>query len=175
MLGRTIRTPRLLLEPVSWRDLDNLARLKADAGAFGMMLGGVRSRQQTEDELISDVALWGRRGVGMFTMNEIDAPEARRMVGITGVHERPDGRGLGLRIALWPWASGRGLAREGAGSALRFTHEQGEPVVIAVTREDNRASRLVLGSIGMRHIATFPRGGHQMLIYESREDVAAKP
>jgi len=170
MLGRAIRTPRMLLEPVNWRDLEILVALKANAGAFGMMLGGVRSRHQTEDELAADVALWGRRGVGMFTMSEIGAPEAQRIVGLTGVHERPDGLGLGLRIALWPWAAGRGLAREGAGSALRFTHEQGEPVVVAVTREDNRASRLVLGGIGMRHVATFPRDGHQMLVYESRDE-----
>jgi len=170
--GREIRTPRLLLEAVSWRDMEDLSRLKANAGAFGMMLGGVRSLAQSEAEMAEDVAFWARRRVGMFTIRE-RLGEENRVVGMTGVHERPDGRGLGLRFALWPWAAGRGLGREAAGAALGFVHDAGEPLVIAVAREDNRASRMVLGGIGMRQTGAFVRGGYQMLVYESRRESAA--
>jgi hypothetical protein len=36
-----------------------------------------------------------------------------------------------------------------------------------VSREDNIASRTVLGAIGMRECGTFLRAGDRMLIYES--------
>jgi RimJ/RimL family protein N-acetyltransferase len=162
-IGRELRTARLTLAPVGWRDLDDIAKLKADAGAFGLMLGGVRNRAQSEADMAEDIAFWARRRIGIFTLRE-----AGRFVGITGVHERPDGRGVGLRFALWPWAAGRGLAREAAATVLNFTHDAGERRVIAVTRETNFASRTILGGIGMHVVSHFPRDGHTMLIYESR-------
>ena len=75
---------------------------------------------------------------------------------MTGVHERPDGRGFGLRFALRPQARGHGFAREAAGAALRFAHEQaGLARVVAVARETNFDSRTVLGAIGMRPADKF--------------------
>lgn len=139
-----------------------MARLKANAGAFGKMLGGTRSRLQAEDEMAEDVAFWARRGMGIFSIREDD-----RFVGMTGVHERPDGRGLALRFALMPSAAGRGIAREAAAAGLRFVLDLGEERVIAVAREDNLASRIVLGSIGMNHCASFERDGYEMLVYEA--------
>ena len=166
-VGRIVRTARLLLAPVQWRDMDDMAALKGDAGAFGLMLGGVRSRVQAEAEMADDLAFWARRGVGIFTVRE-----EGRFLGMTGMHERPDGRGLSLRFALFPWARGRGIAREAAAAALRFAHDAGEVLVIAVAREDNFASRTTLGGIGMTVAGGFERDGSPMLVYESvREDV----
>lgn len=161
-IGRVVRTARLLLSPVQWRDLDEMTALKGDAGAFGLMLGGVRSRVQAEAEMADDLAFWARRGVGIFTVREEE-----RFLGMTGMHERPDGRGLSLRFALFPWARGRGIAREAAGAALRFAHDAGEALVIAVAREDNFASRTTLGGIGMTVTDRFERDGYPMLVYES--------
>jgi hypothetical protein len=39
--------------------------------------------------------------------------------------------------------------------------------VIAVAREDNFGSRMVLGSIGMSVTEIFVRDGHRMLVYAS--------
>ncbi len=164
-VGRVVRTARLSLSPVQWRDMDDMAALKGDAGAFGLMLGGVRSRVQAEAEMADDLAFWARRGVGIFTVRE-----ENRFLGMTGVHERPDGRGLSLRFALFPSARGRGIAREAAGAALRFAHDAGEALVIAVAREDNFASRTTLGGIGMTVAARFERDGSPMLVYESVRD-----
>jgi RimJ/RimL family protein N-acetyltransferase len=88
--------------------------------------------------------------------------------GTTGIHERPDGRGLALRFAVWPEARGRGVAREAATAALRFAHDRAEiPRVIAIARAENFGSRMVLGSIGMHECDAFLRDGHIMLVYES--------
>ncbi len=165
-----IRTGRLLLSPVGWQDLPDLCALKGDPLVFGQMLGGVRSPVQVAEELAQEAAFWPAHGVGMWLAR--DAP-GQPAFGLTGVHERPDGRGMGLRFAFRPEVRGRGLAREAAGAALRFAHDQaGLRRVVAVTRDSNFSSRVLLGAIGMRPCATFERDGHPMLVFES---VATRP
>jgi RimJ/RimL family protein N-acetyltransferase len=159
----TLRTARLVLRPVSAVDLPHLIRLKADPIVFGQMLGGVRSPWQVSDELAKDVVQWGIRGAGMFAVLE-----GRKFQGVAGIQERPDGRGLALRFAVWPEARGRGIGREAAGAALRFAHDRaGLRRVIAVARADNFGSRMVLGSIGMTECDAFMRDGQIMVVYES--------
>lgn len=139
--------------------------LKADPGSFALMLGGVRNAAQADAELADDLRFWAERGVGMWTAR---APGEARLLGITGLHERPDGRGAGLRFAFWPDVRGRGLASEAAGAALRFAHDRaGLRRVVAVAREGNVSSRQVLGAIGMRECGEFQRAGERMLVYES--------
>ena len=157
-----VRTARLVLSPVGWPDLGDMIALKADAGAFGLMLGGVRSRNQATEEMADDIAFWARRRVGIFTIREDG-----RFQGMSGIHERPDGLGLGLRFAIWSQARGRGVAREAAAAALRFAHDQGERRIVAVARESNFASRTILGGIGMSVCGRFERTGNAMLVYES--------
>jgi RimJ/RimL family protein N-acetyltransferase len=159
-----IRTARLNLTPVGAADIPELIRLKSDPVVFGQMLGGIRSPWQTVAELADDISTWARFGAGMFAIRE-----GRKFQGVTGIHERPDGRGLAIRFAVWPEARGRGVAREAAAAALRHAHDRaGIERVIAVCREDNFGSRMVLGSIGMTERQAFLREGHVMLIYESR-------
>ena len=154
-----------MLTPVGWQDREALRALKADPGSFALMLGGVRTVAQADAELAEDVRFWGARGVGMWTVR---VPGEERLLGITGLHDRPDGLGTALRFAFWPEVRGRGLAREAAGAALRFAHDRaGLARVVAVARESNTASRLVLGAIGMRECGEFERGGERVLVYES--------
>ena len=158
-----IQTARLHLEPVSGQDLEPLIALKADPLVYGQMLGGVRSAWQVVDELAEDRAFWSDHQIGMFSIREHGIFQ-----GTTGIHDRPDGRGLALRFAVWPEARGRGLAREAASAALRYAQDRiGVPRVIAVARAENFGSRMVLGSIGMRECDVFLRDGHMMLVYES--------
>lgn len=137
--------------------------LKADPLIYGQMLGGVRSRWQVVDELAEDRVYWAANGVGMFAIREGSAFQ-----GITGIHDRTDGRGKALRFAIWSGARGRGVAREAASAALRFAHDHaGLRRVVAVARAANFGSRMVLGAVGMRECDVFLRDGHMMLVYES--------
>ena len=104
-----------------------------------------------------------RIGFGIWAIRQ-----AGRFVGITGLEYRGDGRGVALRFALWPDAQGHGLAREAAFAALRFGHDRaGLRRIIAVARQSNFGSRMVLGGIGMREIETFEQRGYPMILYES--------
>jgi RimJ/RimL family protein N-acetyltransferase len=162
---QTLRTGRLVLTPVSGADLADLRAIKADPRVFAVMLGGVRNAVETAEDLARDVGAWGRHGYGIWTVREA---ADRRFVGITGLEERLDGRGIALRFAVWPEEQGRGFAREAAGAALRFGHDQGGLVrIVAAAREANFASRTVLGSIGMVPCEAFTQGGHAMILFES--------
>jgi RimJ/RimL family protein N-acetyltransferase len=158
-----LRTARLNLTPVGGRDLPDLRAFKADPSVFAVMLGGVRTYAQTHEDLAQDVMNWGRYGFGIWAIRE-----AGRFVGITGLEHRPDGRGVALRFAVSEEAQGRGLGREAAYAALRFGHDRaGLPRIVAVAREANFGSRMVLGSIGMRVAETFEQRGYTMILYES--------
>ena len=159
----TLWTGRLVLTPVGGADLPDLITLKANPTVFAIMLGGVRNPAQTAEDLAQDVAAWGRYGFGVWSIRENN-----RFVGITALQHRTDDRGIALRFALGHDAQGRGLAREAAAAALRFGHQQaGLARIVAAAREDNFASRTVLGAIGMRETETFTQKGFQMVLYES--------
>jgi RimJ/RimL family protein N-acetyltransferase len=161
----TMRTGRLLLAPAGWSDLADLQAIKADPRVFAMMLGGVRSPARAAEELAEDMAAWAAKGYGIWVVRDA---EKRALVGLTGLQERPDGRGVALRFAFWPEAQGRGLAREAAGAALRFGHEiAGLARIVAVARDENFASRMVLGGIGMTEAGRFIQGCYEMVLYES--------
>lgn len=161
-----IATGRLALRPVWGGDLAELQALKADPRVYAVMLGGVRTKQQTAEELADDVVFWGRLGVGMWAAH-LRADDA--FLGTVGILDRPDGRGMALRFAFRPEWRGLGLASEAAAAALRFGHDRaGLARIVAVAREDNFASRIVLGSIGMTVCERFERAGVPMLTYESR-------
>lgn len=160
-----LKTARLTMAPVAPGDLPDIVALKADPRAFAQMLGGVRSRRESEAELAADIRAWGAQGWGMWTVR---AQEGNRFLGLTGLDERPDGLGVALRFALLPHARGVGLATEAAGAALSYAHDKaGLPRVVAVAREDNFGSRMVLGAIGMVPVESFVQGGILRLVYQS--------
>lgn len=161
---RIVRTARLMLLPVGLENLAELVRLKADARVFSTMLHGVRTPERTREELEDDIDFWQVRGYGTWSVHAL-ADES--FLGIAGLMERPDGRGVALRYALWPEVRGCGYAREAAAAAVGFGHRAGLPRIIAIARETNAPSRAVLADIGMRESGEYRYQGHRMLVFES--------
>jgi RimJ/RimL family protein N-acetyltransferase len=162
--GNGITTARLSLRPVGPEHLPDLLRLKADERVFGAMLHGVRTAQRTREELDDDMEFWLVRGYGTWSVFERETGD---FLGIVGLMERPDGRGVALRYALWPECRGKGYAREAAKAALEFGHRRGLARIIAVTRATNGASLLVMMDIGMRVAGDFRQQGQTMMLFES--------
>ncbi len=162
--GNGVTTERLSLRPVGPEHLQDLIRLKADERVFGLMLHGTRTPERTREELEDDMEFWLVRGYGTWSVFERATGD---FLGIVGLMERPDGRGVALRFALWPECRGKGYAREAAAAALAFGHRRGLSRIIAVARESNLPSRGVLGDIGMRQAGEFRHQGHRMLVFES--------
>jgi RimJ/RimL family protein N-acetyltransferase len=160
-----LRTGRLVLAPVGGADLADLQAIKADPRVFAVMLGGVRDKAQTAEELADAVVHWGRHGYGLWTIRRVSD---RGFVGIIGLEDRPDGRGVAVRFALEPEAQGHGMASEAAAAVLRFGHNRaGLRRIVAVARESNFGSRIVLGGIGMTECERFKQNGHEMVLYQS--------
>ncbi|WP_149540375.1 GNAT family N-acetyltransferase [Siccirubricoccus phaeus] len=162
--ARIIRTPRLTLLPVGLENLADLIRLKGDPAVFSAMLHGVRSPDRVREELEDDIDFWEVRGYGTWC---VFRTEDAAFLGICGLMERPDGRGVALRYALWPEMRGHGYAREAAAAALAFGHRAGLTRIIAVARETNLPSVAVLQTLGMRECGEFRNHGHRMLVFES--------
>ena len=164
VLSRVVRTPRLTLLPVGKENLPDLVRLKADPEAFSLMLHGTRTPERTEEELEDDIDFWEVRGYGTWAVHRTEDGE---FLGIAGLMERPDGRGVALRYALWPSCRGHGYAREAARAALDFGHAAGLRRIIGIARETNAASRAVMTDIGMAEAGEFRNSGNRMLVFES--------
>jgi RimJ/RimL family protein N-acetyltransferase len=163
--SRIVSTERLMMIPPGKENLADLQRLKADERVFGWMLHGTRTPQRTAEELEDDADFWAVRGYGTWCVFERESGD---FLGICGFMERPDGRGVALRYALWPECRGKGYAREAARAALGFGHRTGLARIIAIAREENLASRAVLADIGMTPAGEFRHQGHRMLMFESR-------
>lgn len=161
---RTVRTARLSLLPPAHEHLDDIIRLKADEAAFGLMLHGTRTPERARDELEDDIEFWLVRGYGTWSVFE---HETGAFLGLCGLMERPDGRGVALRFALWPECRGKGYAREAARAALEFGFRAGLPRIIAVAWEGNAASRGVLTDLGMAECDRFAYRGREMLVFEA--------
>ena len=167
-----LRTGRLWLAPFSPADLPDLVRFKANPLTWATMLGGVRRPEQTAAELAEELSFWARHDIGMWTARD----QAGLLLGVTGLHERYDSRGTALRVAFDPAVRGHGLAREAAGAVLQDAHNRaGLTRVIAVARETNLASRMLLGAIGMREESVFDQGGHRMHLFASERRTRAFP
>ncbi|NOG69651.1 GNAT family N-acetyltransferase [Roseicella sp. DB1501] len=162
--GRLVRTPRLTLVPPGKENLPDLIRLKSDPRVFELMLHGTRSEERTREELEDDIEFWQVRGYGTWC---VYLTETGEFLGIAGLMERPDGRGVAMRFALWPECRGKGYAREAARAGLQFGHRAGLDRIIAVAWEENLASRAVLQEIGMRECDAFQYRGRRMVVYES--------
>lgn len=162
--SRIVNTERLMMIPPGKENLPDLARLKADERVFGWMLHGTRTSERTAAELEDDIDFWEVRGYGTWCVFERGTGD---FLGICGFMERPDGRGVALRYALWPECRGKGYAREAARAALAFGHRAGLARIIAVAREENVASRAVLTDVGMTPAGEFRNQGHRMLVFES--------
>lgn len=168
MYFSALGTSRLILLPICWQDIHDIMALKSDVGAFSHMLGGVRTRLQVELEMAEDLQSWGQYRIGIYTVHEKKADGSLgQFLGLTGIHNRPDGRGFALRFALWAWARGKGYAREAASVVLNEAHARNLKRVIAITKESNIGSRRILGGIGMHVESSFIRDNHRMLLYVS--------
>ena len=82
-----------MLLPVGLENLPELVRLKADPRVFSTMLHGVRTPERTREELEDDVDFWQVRGYGTWAVHRTEDGE---FLGLAGLMERPDGRGVGF-------------------------------------------------------------------------------
>lgn len=161
-----LESARLTLRHFEPGDLEPLSALYADPDTRRFFPDGVRTLEETRDELE-----WFRNG----------HPDDSRL-GLWATIHKPTGRFIG-RCGLLPWSIdgvdevevaylidkrlwGRGLATEAAGAVARYAHVRLKlPRLIGLILPGNVASRRVAEKIGMRCEHELGAEHHHALLY----------
>jgi RimJ/RimL family protein N-acetyltransferase len=160
-----IETPRLLLRVPRLEDLDEWARMMADAEA-ARFIGGVAPRSATWRGLMTMIGSWHAMGFAMFSVIE---KSSGRWVGRLGpwMPEGWPGPEVGWAIARDCW--GRGYATEGAiaSTTWAFDHLGWDRVIHSIDPA-NVASQVVAKKLGSRNLGP---GSLPAPFHESRVDI----
>ena len=142
-------TARLVLRGFEASDVEPYVRMMADPDVARFLGdGNPLDRVDAWRQLALLIGHWELRGFGLWAVEE---RESGHFIGRIGCHEPEGWPGFELGYVLAREAWGRGLAREGAATALAYARrELGRESVISLIRPANRASIAVAQHLGAR-------------------------
>ena len=159
----SLETRRLILRPVTSRDLETFVAFYGDPAVMAIRKFGVLNRDSVVREINNIVEHWERHGFGMCAVIEQASQE---FAGECGLRWLEDGTEVELSYGLYPQFHGRGLATEAARSALRHGFEKlGLKRIVALSRGDNAVSHRVLKKLGMELLWRKSTGSHGLVKY----------
>lgn len=160
----TLETERLLLRPFREADLDDYARICADAEVMRHIgEGRPLTRAEAWRQMAFFLGHWQLRGYGLWAA-ELKASGA--LVGRIGLHNPAGWPGLEVGWLLGRACWGQGLATEGGRAALEYAFTRlGADHVISVIRPDNLRSVRVAERLGERFERRQVVNGAEALIY----------
>jgi RimJ/RimL family protein N-acetyltransferase len=141
------RTARLLVRRMRADDLDELDRIHRNERVMAT-LGGLKTREQSEEFLQRVLAYWEQRGFGLWMIFDLDSG---RFAGRGGVHPVtvegvPE---VELAYAFMPDFWRRGLATELAEESLRVGFDVLQlDHLVCFTLPTNQESRRVMEKVG---------------------------
>ena len=160
---RVLRTAWLVLAPVAPGDEEQLVRFHADQRVMATMRHGPLDPDAAQALARSYAADWPARGWGVRVIRRADG---LAFIGICGLWQREDGRGIALRFAIVPEAQGLGFAREAASATIADGFARvGLERIVSVARETNLASWRALEAVGFRLFERFANGGIELRLY----------
>lgn len=144
-----IVTERLLLRAYESDDLHELHAVLYSDGEAMRLLGGPRDLAGTRAALERSIS---QQNVSGFSFWPVFERESGRLIGEAGLFPlAPDGPDVALGYAFGAPFWGRGYATEAASAVLEEAFGPlGMDRVVAITREQNLASRRVLTKLGFR-------------------------
>lgn len=147
-LDRTIRTPRLLLNPLTEAETDALHQLCTDPDVRRYLFDDqVIPRTQAVEIIQTSLQLFDSKGYGLWSVRLLPGGSWIGMGGFWHFHEPPQ---LELIYAIHPSRWGGGLATELARALIRYGFEElGFDRIQASTDSPNKASCRVMEKAGM--------------------------
>jgi [ribosomal protein S5]-alanine N-acetyltransferase len=145
-----VETERLVGERLREEHLAYLRMQDSDRDVMAT-LGGVRSENETWENLLSGLEHWERHGFGPWLFHVRATGEAVGGAALRHVHiGGRDEVELGYRVAAAWW--GRGIATEMASALVGVARDRLRlPEIVAFTLPDNRASRRVMEKVGFTY------------------------
>ena len=145
-----VETERLVGERLREDHFDYLRTQDSDRDVMAT-LGGVRSENETWENLWSGLDHWERHGFGpwVFSTHETGEPIASATLRHVEIERRPEVE-LGYRVAAAWW--GRGIATEMASALVGVARDRlGLAEIVAFTLPYNHASRRVMEKVGFTY------------------------
>ena len=157
-------TPRLVLRGFAAEDVEPYIRMMADPEVTRFLGDGAPlDRAEAWRQLGLLIGHWELRGFGLWAVEE---RATSRFIGRIGCWEPEGWPGFELGYVLAREAWGRGLAREGGATALRYARERlGRDTVISLIRPANAASIAVARHLGAVRTASVVFYGAPTEVY----------
>lgn len=140
-------TERLILRQFEDRDVDPIARLRADA-RFMRFIKAPESRSETVSWMRMVSRYWETDNFGFWA---VVLKETSEVIGWSGTWLLWETKEPEIGFAVTPALWGKGLGTEAASFALEYTFENRRAEkAVALTMPENQASRRVMEKLGMR-------------------------
>jgi RimJ/RimL family protein N-acetyltransferase len=170
----TLTTPRLVLRPFVFGDLDELATLHAEESFWWYPLRSAMSKDETIGFLERVLARYGSDGFGIEALLDRASGTMIGWAGLAVPHFLPEilpAVEVGWRLSgRW---RGRGLATEAGAAALEFGFTTGGlERIVSIYEPENVASGRVMERLGFSPWRTTigPRGNEVVVMELTRED-----
>jgi RimJ/RimL family protein N-acetyltransferase len=170
----TLTTPRLVLRPFVFGDLDELATLHAEESFWWYPLRSAMSKDETIGFLERVLARYGSDGFGIEALLDRASGTMIGWAGLAVPHFLPEilpAVEVGWRLSgRW---RGRGLATEAGAAALEFGFTTGGlERIVSIYEPENVASGRVMERLGFSpwRTTTGPRGNEVVVMELTRED-----
>lgn len=157
-------TPRMQAKRIHANDFEDIRLMHQDPQAM-KTLGGVRSLETSQQNMIWNLQLWETHGIGLWVFRE---PQSLTFIGlgglrylsILGVQE------LDLGYCLMPhyWGQGLGTEMAKASVSMGFEHRQANNIV-ACTQVSNQASRHIMEKLHFCYEKEFEQFGQPHVLY----------
>jgi RimJ/RimL family protein N-acetyltransferase len=170
----TLTTPRVVLRPFVFGDLDQLATLHAEESFWWYPLRSAMSKNETTGFLERVLARYESDGFGIEALLDRASGTMIGWAGLAVPHFLPEilpAVEVGWRLS-GPWR-GRGLATEAGAAALEFGFTTGGlERIVSIYEPENVASGRVMQRLGFApwRTTTGPRGNEVVVMELTRED-----
>ncbi|MDO6589104.1 N-acetyltransferase [Loktanella sp. D2R18] len=149
--AQILTTERLRLEPFAPAHADALFAMNSDPDVM-RFLGGVQTREQTEEGIAKVQARWATLGYGWWAVFLKDTDTIIGAACLQNLAHKDDAP-LEIGWRLMTQYHGKGYATEAGQAAMDFGFNQiGVPYICAVAIPENAASQRVMKRLGMRYV-----------------------
>jgi RimJ/RimL family protein N-acetyltransferase len=170
----TLTTPRLVLRPFVFDDLDELTAMHAEESFWWYPLRSAMSKDETVGFLERVLARYESDRFGIEALLDRESGTMIGWAGLAVPHFLPEilpAVEVGWRLS-GPWR-GRGLATEAGAAAVEFGFTRGElERIVSIYEPENVASGRVMEHLGFSpwRTTTGPRGNEVVVMELTRED-----
>jgi [ribosomal protein S5]-alanine N-acetyltransferase len=170
-----IETNRLILEPLTVADVDNLFALDSDANVVKYLARPPANDKEFVRQLIDKKIDYNRRhaGLGYWTLIEKKSNSFVGQFSLAHI-EFDEKKEIEIGFRFLPYFWGRGFATEMGKEVLRhgFDHVKLERIV-GLTHPHNLASQKVLDKIGLKYTRDDFYYGTQVMVFEITKSIPA--